>query len=173
MPLLCIDTTICSNLNYRSTSCRMGSRSEKGWAMFSALKQTLKSRITHLIYDIAITRYEAQTWTRTMQCQHCQEMISIDAHFCMYCGNRVVAPTTRPAITQTAGESWHMDNIFHVPGIQIQDTEPISIDEVSALLSVSTATTRRFLQYARSHNGLRVSPLVVQHRQRQDREYFE
>ena len=171
MPLLCIDTNIYSNLNYRSPSCRIGSRSEKGWVMFSALKQTFKFRITHLIYNIAITRYEAQTWTRTTQCQNCQKMISTDAYFCMYCGNSVV-PTVRPATTRTAGESSLIDNTFYMPDIQMQDTEPISIDEVSALLSLSNSTTRRFLQYARSHNGPQVSPLAIEHRQRQDREYI-
>ena len=138
--------------------------------MFSALKRNLKFRITHLLYNIAITRYEAQSWTRTTLCQNCQKLISIDAHFCMYCGGCIIAPAATSEETRRTEEFSPMDSTFHVLDSQLQDTEPISLDDLNALLSSQYTTTRRFLEYARSYNGQHISSLAIQHRQRQDQE---
>jgi hypothetical protein len=137
--------------------------------MFSTLKQYLKFRITHLIYTIATTKYEARTWTRTITCPNCQRLIPIDAHFCLYCGHHMtISPSIEERAEQEPSPS-PPDAVTSESDIELQDTEPISLGKIHTLLSPEYPT-RRFLAYVRTYNGQQISQTAMLHRQRQDTE---
>lgn len=126
--------------------------------MFSMLRLQLKLRLKRFIYDLIKTRYEAQTWTRTMTCPSCDKNIAYDAHYCTYCGrpmivHNVVQYPFPPSNTAFIG----------------QDTEPMLIKPVSVVLP-PYSLTRRFLTYVR-HTKKKAGPDTLRHRLQQDLEY--
>jgi hypothetical protein len=125
--------------------------------MFARLRFHLKLQLKRFIYDLIKTRYDAQTWTRTITCPACDKMIVYDAHYCTYCGQ----PTIIHNIVQCP---FPPNNIV----FSRQDTDPILIEPVSVLLP-PPSITHRFLAYVRNTKS-KAGPATLRHRLQQDQD---
>lgn len=123
--------------------------------MFARLRFHLKLQLKRFIYDLIKTRYDAQTWTRTIMCPACDKMIVYDARYCTYCG--------RPTIVHDVVQRPFPPNNS---AFSRQDTDPIQIEPVSVLLP-PPSITRRFLAYVRSTKS-KAGPATLRHRLQQD-----
>ncbi|GCE26100.1 hypothetical protein KDA_15840 [Dictyobacter alpinus] len=104
--------------------------------MFSTLKHYIKyhvtyikHRITYVLYDMIKTRYEAQSWSITLDCPSCSHIIPVTAHFCAYCGRQVQSV-----------EAHH--NTSH-----LQNIDTLRIEQVTSKLPTN-CMHGRFLAYA-------------------------
>ena len=116
--------------------------------MFTILKQQLKHKFAHIIYNFLKNRHDVEHWTRTTSCHYCAKPITIDGKFCTYCG-RIVTVATR---TANAGR-----------GTRTPDTEPVNS------VHPGDAASRIFLNYVRTQRD-EVGPETQAHRIFQDYE---
>lgn len=117
--------------------------------MFSTLRQRIKYRIAHILYDMLKTRIDAQNWSQTVTCSSCRHIIPIDACFCAYCGIKL--------------------GTFFAPAVavQLQDTDPLLFEQVTIKLPPENQQ-RRFLSYVRDQKNAEPGPTTIAHRHLQD-----
>ncbi|GCE04480.1 hypothetical protein [Dictyobacter aurantiacus] len=117
--------------------------------MFSTLRQRIKYRLAHILYDMFKTTIDAQNWSQTVSCTSCQRIIPVDACFCAYCGIQQGTFFASPA------------------AVQLQDTDPLLFEQVTIKLPPGNQQ-RSFLRYVRDMKNVDPGPATIAHRQLQD-----
>ncbi|WP_201364425.1 hypothetical protein [Dictyobacter formicarum] len=117
--------------------------------MFSTLRQRIKYRIAHILYNMFEARIDAQNWSQTVTCTSCSHIIPVDACFCAYCGIKV--------------------GTFFAPpmAVQLQDTDPLLFEQVTIKLP-SENQQHRFLRSVRDMKTADRGPATRAHRHLQD-----
>lgn len=117
--------------------------------MFSTLRQRIKYRLSHILYNMFKATIDAQNWSQTVTCPSCQHIIPIDASFCAYCGLQQGAFFEPPAT------------------FQLQETDPLLFEQVTIKLPPGNQQ-RRFLRYVRDMKNITPGPDTIAHRNLQD-----